>query len=206
MAILQISPTIDYDNDVQIALSDYQGIKVPKGVSPREPELVSFAKMSQLAPDKFPAPAGLTVPTDMSVKLDGTWKQIGSNPAQWQFQNGTLQLSVTIAVYVIEPYRPVKKLFELIMTHEFLHVLDEIEVATDYLPTELPKDEYVKKYLIDQGTVADATYRNWFQGDRFRNYVKDTWVMERNRRGQGRDSGPLYERYKLDIAKLLPRL
>ena len=92
------------------------------------------------------------------------------------------------------------------MTHEFLHVLDEIEVATGYLPTELPKDEYVKKYLIDQGTVADATYRNWFQGDRFRNYVKDTWVMERNRRGQGRDSGALYERYKLDIAKLLPKL
>src|SRR5215468_6974170 len=162
MASLQISPTIDYDNDVQIALADYPGIKVPKGVSAREPELVSFARMSKLAPDKFPAPAGLTVPTDMTVKLDGTWKSSGSTPPQWQFLNGTLQLSVTIAVYVIENYRPVKKLFELIMTHEFMHVLDEIEVATDYLPTELPKDEYVKKYLIDGSPVADATYRNWF--------------------------------------------
>ena len=206
MATLNITPSVGYANDQLISLSQYPGLRVPPGIKPREPDPVNFARMSQLAPNKFPAPAGLTVPTDMSVKLKGVWAPVGKDPVQWQFQNGELQLAVTIAVYIIENYRPIPKLFELIMSHELLHVQDEIDVATQFLPKELPKDEWVKKFLIDQSKVDDAAYRNWFTTDKFENYVRDTWVLERNERGKGRDSGPGYERYKLDVAKLLPKI
>ena len=206
MASLRFSSTVSYDSDLMVPIPYYPGLRVPPGVPAREPIAISFGEMSRLAPDKFPAPAGLTVPTKISAKLTGPWKQSGNTPATWQFQGGDLQLAVNVAVYIIDKYRPVPKLFEMILSHELLHVQDDIDIVTQYLPEELPGDEYVKKYLIDQKPVDDAMYRNWFIEDRFSKYVRDIWVLERNRRGGGRDSGPVYDHYKLEIAKLLPKI
>ncbi len=206
MAALKFSPDIRYQSDRMVPLPDYPGLRVPPGVPAREPIPVSFGDMSRLAPDKFPAPAGLTVPTQITVKLTGPWKQTASAPARWQYQGCELQLAVNVAVYIIDKYQPVPKLFEMILSHELLHVQDDIDIVTQYLPQELPKDEYIKKYLIDRTPVDDAMYRSWFVEDRFSNYVRDIWVLERNRRGGGRDSGPVYDHYKLAIAKLLPKI
>lgn len=206
-AILKFSPSVGYENDVLVSVSQHPGLIVPTGITAHEPTPVTFAQMSKLAPNKFPAPAGLTVAIQPSVKLQGQWKQITTGPVQWQFQGGEIQLAVTIGVYAIDKYlEQGGKLYTLILSHELMHVQDDVEVVTQYLPQELPKDNYVKKYLLDQATVDDAMYHNWFMADRFEKYVRDTWILERNSRGEKRDSGPLYERYKLDIAKLLPRM
>ncbi|MGH9366570.1 MAG: hypothetical protein ACRD3M_02710 [Thermoanaerobaculia bacterium] len=186
-------------------ISYYPQLRVPPGVPVWEPKPIPFGRMSQLAHDKLPAPAGLTVPSSLSVKLQGSWKQTGASPARWQFQGGDLLLESRLAVYIIDEFRPVKKLFELIMSHELLHVQDAIDILTRYMPEEVPRDEYVKKYLLEAQPVDDAMYRNWLQGQRFEQYVRDIWGLEWNRRGEARDSGPVYERYKLEVAKLLPR-
>ena len=205
-SMLRFVPSVRYDNQLLVPVSYYPGLSVPAGVPVYEPIAVSFGRMSQLAPDKIPAPAGLTVPSTISVKLLGRWKQTGAAPAQWQFQGGDLQLQVTIAVYIIDKFRPVEKLFELILSHELLHVKDDIDIVSQYLPRELPRDEYVKKYLVDQKAVDDAMYRNWFLADRFEKYVRDIWVTERNRRGAARDSGAVFEQHKQAIVKLMPSL
>jgi hypothetical protein len=206
MGNLKFSPSVSYESSVLVPVSAYSGLRVPQGVPAYGPISVPFSRMTQLAPNKFPAPAGLTVPTKMSVTLKGNWTQTGKSPVQWQFQSGELELAVTIAVYIIDKYAPLDDLFAMIMSHEYLHVKDEIEVATQFLPQELPKDEWVKKYLIDQALVDNATYCNWFTGDLFKKYILDTWVEERNRLGRGRDSGAAYERYKQEVAKLLPKI
>jgi hypothetical protein len=202
--LLRFVPSVRHENQLLVPLGYYPGLRVPAGVPVYEPIAVSFGRMSQLAPDKLPAPAGLTVPSSLSVKLVGQWRQASASPVQWQFQGGELQLRATVAVYMIDKFRPVDKLFELILSHELLHVKDDIDIVSQYLPQELPRDEYVKKYLLEQKVVDNAMYCNWFLADRFEKYVRDIWVLERNRRGAARDSGALYEQYKQAIVKLMP--
>jgi hypothetical protein len=207
MANLRFSASVQYENQILVPVSYYSGLLVPPGVPAYEPIEVSFGRMSQLAPDKFPAPAGLTVATkDLSVKLRGFWKQNATTPVTWQWQGGTMQLAVTVAVYIIDKYRPVEKLFELILSHELMHVQDDIDIVSQYLPQELPKDPLVKKYLIDQTPVDDSMYRNFFCTDKLQQNLREIWAGERNVRGGQRDSGALYERYKLNVAKLLPKI
>jgi hypothetical protein len=207
MADLRFTASVHYENEIMVPISYYPGLLVPPGVPVYEPITVSFARMSQLAPDKFPAPAGLTVATrDLSVKLQGFWKQTGTAPVMWQWQGGAMRLDVTVAVYMIDKYRPVEKLFELILSHELMHVQDDIDIVSQYLPQVLPKDPLVKKYLIDQAPVDDPMHRNFFCTDKLQQNLREIWAGERNVRGHQRDSGALYERYKLNVAKLLPRI
>ena len=207
MANLRFTSYVHYENQIMVPISYYPGLLVPPGVPVYEPFAVSFARMSQLAPDKFPAPAGLTVATrDLSVKLQGIWKQSGTGPVTWQWQGGAMQLEVAVAVYMIDKYRPVEKLFELILSHELMHVQDDIDIVSQYLPQELPRDPLVKKYLIDHAPVDDSMYRNFFCTDKLQQNLREIWAGERNLRGHQRDSGALYEQYKLKIAKLLPKI
>ncbi len=207
MANLRFTASVHHEGQIMVPVSYYPALLVPPGVPVYEPSAISFARMSQLAPDKFPAPAGLTVATgELSAKLQGTWKPSGTRPVTWQWQGGALQFDVTVAVYIIDKYRPVEKLFELILSHELMHVQDDIDIVTQYLPQELQKDPYVKKYLIDQAALDDAMYRNWFCTDKLQQYLREIWAAERNLRGHQRDSGTLYERYKLNVAKLLPKI
>ena len=207
MANLRFTPSVHHESQAIVPVSNYPGLLVPPGVPVHEPIAISFARMSQLAPDKFPAPAGLTVATgELSMKLQGTWKPTETAPVMWKWQGGDMQLDVTVAVYIIDKYQPVKKLFEVILSHELMHVEDDIDIVTLYLPQELVKDPYVKKYLLDQAPLDDSMYRNWFCTDKFQQYLREIWAAERNVRQVGRDSGPLYERYKVNVAKLLPKI
>lgn len=205
MANLRFASSVHYESDILVPVSYYPGLLVPPGVPAYEPIEVSFARMSQLAPDKFPAPAGLTVATkEPSAKLQGIWKQSGTSPVKWQWQGGTMQLDVTVAVYIIDKYRPVEKAFALILSHELMHVQDDIDIVSQYLPQELQGDPLVKKYLIDQVPVDDAMYRNYFCTDMIQKNFQQTWAAERNLRGGKRDSGALYLRYIQKLATLLP--
>jgi hypothetical protein len=204
MPSLSFVPSVIWENEILVPVSYYPGLVVPPGVQAREPFAVTWGQMSKMAPGKVPAPAGLTEPKDFEVKLQGHWSQTKTTPPQWVFQSGDLKLSVTVAVYIIDKLREIQKAFELILSHELLHVLDDLEIAHTYLPDELSKDTYVKQFLIEQKPVDDTMYRNWFLGDMFAKYVRDIWILERNRRGDDRDSGPLHEKYKLAVSKLLP--
>lgn len=207
MAALKVTSSTGFTSTKLIARAQYPGLRVPHGIPANEPIAVPFSRMSQLAPNKFPAPAGLTVLEKRSVSLAGPWKQVaGTTPPRWQFQGGELKLEVELGVYIIDKYQPIPKLFEVIMTHELMHVQDSYDILGTFLPKELVKDDNIKKYLVDQAEVDDSAYRYWFTGDKLKEYVTTIWTEEWNKRGKARDSGPLYERYKQDVAKLLPTI
>jgi hypothetical protein len=207
MANLRFTASVHHESQAIVPVSNYPGLLVPPGVPAYEPIPVTFGRMSQLAPNKFPAPAGLTVATkEPSVKLQGQWKPSGTSPVTWQWQGGAMELAVTVAVYIIDKYRPVEKAFELILSHELMHVQDDIDIVSQYLPQELQKDPLVKKYLIDQAPVDDSMYRNYFCTDMIQKNLQQTWADERNLRGGRRDSGALYRRYTEKLVKLLPTI
>src|SRR5262245_66141228 len=128
MAILKFAPSVAFENETLVPVSLYPGLIVPNGVPAREPFAVTFGQMSKLAPDKVPAPAGLTVPKDFTVKLGGSWSQTKTTPPQWVYQGGDLTLSVTVGVYIIDKLREIKKAFELILSHELMHVQDDMDI------------------------------------------------------------------------------
>ena len=100
MANLRFTPSVHHESQAIVPVSNYPGLLVPPGVPVHEPIAISFARMSQLAPDKFPAPAGLTVATgELSMKLQGTWKPTGTAPVIWKWQGGDMQLDVTVVIF-----------------------------------------------------------------------------------------------------------
>jgi hypothetical protein len=205
MANLKFTSSTTFKHDVLVPVSAYPGLKVPPGVRAYAPIEITFGEMSHRLTTKFLV-AGLTVLESQDVTIVGDWKQISTSPVQWQFQGGSLKFDVELGIYIIDKYASIQKLYELIMTHELLHVKDSYDIVDQYLPAELPKDENVKKFLIDCKPVDASGYQYWFQSGKFKQYVTEIWNEEWNKRGTGRDSGPLYEKYKQDMAKLLPRI
>ena len=159
MANLRFTASVHHESQAIVPVSNYPGLLVPPGVPVHEPIAISFARMSQLAPDKFPAPAGLTVATgELSMKLQGTWKPTETAPVMWKWQGGDMQLDVTVAVYIIDKYQPVKKLFEVILSHELMHWEDDIDIVIDEkditdVPMYLRARNYGISYLPQEPSV-----------------------------------------------------
>lgn len=66
------------------------------------------------------------------------------------------------------------------------------------------QDQYVRQYLLEGAPVDDGMFRNWFRGDGFQTWIKNgIWAPEHNRRGEQRDSGPDWQRYRERIDSLM---
>ena len=84
------------------------------------------------------------------------WKQVrtGSGPPFWQFQGGDVFLEVEITVYVLDGDRPhpgdriSNRIFAIIVEHELLHVLDEIDLVSQWMPAQARQDEKVKAIVL----------------------------------------------------------
>jgi hypothetical protein len=155
---------------------------------------------------------GLTT-ADFSVRFSNIlqqWKQVrtGSVPF-WQFQGGDVYFDVTITVYVLEGDRPrlndpiSDRIFAIIVEHELLHVLDEIDIVSKWMPSRAYQDDKVKKYLTNAEPVDDSMFRNWFQGPGLGNWLKDgLWALEHNQRAGVRDAPAQYGILQRQIDKL----
>ena len=205
-------PRITFGNDKLLHASSY-GIKIPAGLhatAVREPNYVDSARMVSMRkdpqshhPTSLGVTHGLTV-TDFAVSfanMTSQWRQIqkGGSAPFWQFNGGDVYLDITITVYVLEGDRPQtndalsRQLFAIIMGHELLHVLDEIDIVSNFMPSNVNSDDKVRKYLTDAEPVDDSMFRSWFMSDGFRNWLKDgLWAPEHNRRGGNRDSSTQY--------------
>jgi hypothetical protein len=147
---------------------------------------------------------GLTV-TTFSVEFENAksqWRQTAGSK-QWEFTGGKIFLVVEMEIYVLDWYKKRPDLVKKIMDHELLHVKDEIEIATKFMPSRMPKQDMFKKYLIDRTPVDDAMYRNFFLTDKLGDYVVDVWATEHNSKGSFRDSGKAYAEYGNDIVRML---
>lgn len=206
--VYQFTPRITFGNGVTPAAT--YGLKVPPGLpstSVPAPDFVDPAKMVSLRSQAVGGHGtglgvvhGLTV-TEFAVTFPKAtqWRQVGTKFPSWQFQGGDVFFEAKIRVYVLEGDRPqadddlTRQLFAIIMEHELLHVLDEIDIVTRWMPPEAYKDDKVLKYLSNAAPVDDGMYKSWFKGDGFSNWLKDgLWVPEHNRRGTIRDASSQY--------------
>jgi hypothetical protein len=126
------------------------------------------------------------------------WRQVRTSSAvsPWQFQGGDVLFEATITVYVLEGDRPQpnddlsRRLFAIIMEHELLHVLDEIDSVSRWMAPEAYKDDKVLRYLSNAQPVDNAMFQSWFRAAF--SWLKDgLWTPERNRHGSVRDAAPM---------------
>ena len=202
MPAVQFQSNVRYRNELLLPLSLYPPIRVPAGVSARAPCFVSATEMHRLAPAKtIKVIAGLTT-AEFSLRFANPalqWRQVRSGGAltRWQFQGGVVVLDVLISIYVAEGFQSYAQALAIILEHEFLHVQDEIEIVSRFMPTAALRDQYVQQYLCQGKEVDDSMYRQWFAGTGFQNWLHDgVWLPERNRREAVRDSGAEWESFR----------
>jgi hypothetical protein len=178
---------------------------IPQFVSPKEMDLLRNTEgISGKHGSGTSRVHGLTV-TTFSVEFENAksqWRQTAGSKA-WEFLGGKVFLIAEMDIYVLDWYKDRADLVKKIMDHELLHVKDEIEIVTKFMPSRMPKQDLYKKYLIDRTPVDDAMYRNFFLTDKLGDYVFDVWANEHNSKGSFRDSGKAYQEYGNDIVRML---
>jgi hypothetical protein len=218
--VYEFKPQISFANGL-IAPAMY-GLRVPSGLPPTSvpaPTFVDPTKMVSLlqSPDSSHGGGlgvvhGLTV-TEFAVTFPNPaqWQQVPAKTRlpSWQFHGGDVFFDTKIAVYVLEGDRPQanddlsRQLFSIIMEHELLHVLDEIDIVSRWMASEAAKDDKVLKYLSNAEPVDNAMFENWFRGSGFTNWIKDgLWVPEHNRRKSIRDAAHQYAALQSQIDDL----
>jgi hypothetical protein len=208
----QFKPRISFTNDKLLPASMY-GIRLPAGLpatSAPAPNFVDPTTMVSLLRSSsgghgrgLGVTHGLTT-TEFAVTFPNPaqqWREVSTGTAvpRWQFQGGDVFFDATITVYVLEGDRPQpnddlsRRLFAIIMEHELLHVLDEIDIVSRWMAPEASKDEKVVKYLSNAEPVDNAMFQSWFRGSGFSDWLKNgPWVAEHNRRGSIRDAAHQY--------------
>jgi len=210
--VYDFKPRVSFGNDLRLPTALYD-IRVPAGLSTASvpaPDLVDPTTMVSLlrSPGRghgrgLGVTHGLTT-AEFAVSFSNLaqqWRQVrtGSALPSWQFQGGDVFFDVTITVYVLEGDRPhpndnlSRRLFAIIMEHELLHVVDEIDIVSRWMAAEAYKDEKVLKYLSNAASVDNAMFQSWFRGTGFSDWLRDgLWAPEHNRRGSIRDAAHQY--------------
>lgn len=208
MPTVRFEPRVQYRNELLLPLGLYPPIRVPPGVSVRAPFFVSAQEMFRLAPSRTITVVGGLTKAEFSIRFPDSaqWRQVRSGGAalRWQFQGGVVHLDVTLALYVAEGFQRDARVFATIMEHELLHVYDEIDLVTRYMPAQALNDQYTQRYLVQGREVDDSMFQRWFRGAGFEQWIRDgIWVPEHNRRAQVRDSGPEWVRYREKIDAIM---
>jgi len=210
--VYQFKPRISFGNDQLLPAVQY-GIRVPGGLastSVHAPNFIDSTTMVSLLRSSgrshgrgLGVTHGLTT-TEFAVTFSNPsqqWRQVRTSSAvpPWQFQGGDVFFDATITVYVLDGDRPPpndslsRRLFAIIMDHELLHVLDEIDIVSSWMAPQARNDEKVVKYLSNAEPVDNAMFHSWFQGSGFSNWLQDgLWTPEHNRRGGVRDAAHQY--------------
>ena len=210
--IYEFKPRVSFGNDLLLP-AGYYGIRVPAGLSQSSvpaPNFVNPATMVSLLQSPghghgrgLGVTHGLTT-TEFAVCFSNfarQWRQVNTSASvpSWQFQGGDVFFEVTITVYVLEGDSPQpnddlsRQLFAIIMEHELLHVLDEIDIVNRWMAPQTYQDNMVLRYLSNAGPVDNAMFQSWFRGRGFSNWLKDgLWTPEHNRRGGVRDAPNQY--------------
>lgn len=138
--------------------------------------------------------------------------RVGSSTDWMQYRGGDVYFDVSIAVYVLEGDRPAsgdresEQIFSIIVSHELLHVWDEIDLVKTWLPANISGDRMVRDYLADARPMAARAYEHWITDGHLSDWVRDgLWVPEHNRRGGQRDAPQQYAALQRQIDALRVR-
>lgn len=146
MAQPRYEARVRYRNELLLPTSLYPDVEVPDGVPCWQPFLVPTAEMVTLASDRANRygyranvsldrfPSGY-VRSDLDVRFENFDRQWRRDGDIWRFRGGTIHLRLTLAIYVDERARNRPRCLSMILSHELLHVADEIDLVTAWLPS-----------------------------------------------------------------------
>lgn len=154
-----------------------RGVTVPAGVEARAPIFRTLAQIVLVQQDRgrrfnYPNAGDLShfavgyTDTNLAVTfadLAGSWRLDGDI---WRFCGGEIVLTCTIGVYVDERAKPRarRRCLEMILTHELLHVRDEIDIVTNWLPRAALGDAFIRSNLSPQARVPAQHFDSRIRG------------------------------------------
>ena len=168
------SARVVYQSDHAVPAEIKKRIGVPAGVEARQPFYASLAgivQVRQARQRRFAyqdtglggIAAGFT-DTDLAVAFadfDKSWQRDGEI---WKFLGGELVLTLSIGVHIDERTKQRRRCMELILEHELLHVRDEIDIVTNWLPAAALADSFVRASLTAAARVPAAHFDAWIRG------------------------------------------
>lgn len=218
--VYTFKPRIRYANPLLLPPQLYS-IRVPRGVSSvPAPIYVSPQRMQELGREAGGGSGGGLGHTGGRVvpefavtfsNFNRQWRRVSGTGAEarWQFQGGDVFFDVRLTLYVATTYRPRAndscgdRIFAIIMGHELEHIADEIGIATNWLPLRAYRDNLVQRYLGNAEPLLDRTFRHWFRGPAFTDWIKNgLWAGEHNRRAGIRDAPGQYRQLQSQIDAL----
>ena len=169
------SARVVYQSDHAVPADVRKRIGVPAGVEARQPFYASLAgivQVRQARQRRFAyqdtglggIAAGFT-DTDLAVAFadfDKSWQRDGEI---WKFLGGELVLTLSIGVHIDERTKQRRRCMELILEHELLHVRDEIDIVTNWLPAAALEDAVVRASLTAAARVPAGHFDQWVRGD-----------------------------------------
>lgn len=168
---------IVYQNQSPLPADLRRRVTVPAGVNARLPifrSLAAIVHVQQARGQRFNYPHGGNLShfavgftdTDLTVSftnLAGSWRREGD---YWQFCGGEIVLTCSIGVYVDERANTAarRRCLGMILTHELLHVRDEIDIVSNWLPRQALTDAFVRANLSREARVPAVQFDTRIRG------------------------------------------
>ena len=206
MPIPSFVPRITLADNETLSAATYH-IPLPDGLSQenvRQPSFVSATALDDLRRRRSSA----TDQASLSTIHGYTDYQFQMTPEdfQWQtlpgpnylFQSGTYRLELRLGVFVYNAWQPrpgsprsLRRIFTEIMAHELIHVRDEIDVVTNYLPERLRTHPLINRYFTRPINEAQRTFiMSSEHGFVFQ--TRNTYLLERSRRASAAHRSSAY--------------
>ncbi len=189
-------------------------IELPPGLAAADapaPEFVDRKGLDALLGKPRPSVKGVAK-AKFSISyanLNQQWRQIPSRsgPPQWQFMGGEVYFDSTVSIHILDEYKPRDNdkasitRFRLIVQHELEHVLDDADLVRTFMPQEVLKESMVQRYFLQNQPMDNSMFEYFIRGPKLREYFEPTWMLERNKRAEKRDSPEEYNRLMREMAR-----
>lgn len=149
--------SVVYQNTGRLPAEMRRRVSAPAGVEARQPffaslsglVLVKQARRRRFGYEGEDSLAQFAVgytDTDLAVSFSNfgsSWRRDGDI---WRFAGGEILLTLSVGVHVDERANAAgrRRCLELILEHELLHVRDEIDIVTNWLPAQALADAFVR--------------------------------------------------------------
>ncbi len=140
------------------------------------------------------SPYGYTL-SDLTMTFDNMSNQWNLQSGYYSFLGGRIFLDLELTVYALDEARSKPRCLQMIMGHEMLHVNDEVEIATQTLPSLLLKKPFIisdfRAPIIERNFGLRIRGSGTGRGSELEQAIqRSVWVYE-----SGRKAGALHQRH-----------
>jgi len=204
---------LKFANIAKVDVGKYK-IALPAGlaaIDAPQPEFVNRQGLDKLLGKPRPSVKGVAKAkfSLAYANFNQQWRQVPSKngPPQWQILGGELYFESTVSVHILDEYNPrdndkssVNR-FRIIIQHELEHVLDDADLVRTYMPQAVLKDSIIDRYFVQKLPMDNSMFDYFIRGPKLRDYLEPTWMLERNKRADKRDSPEEYNRLMREMQR-----